>query len=84
MPASEIATKVAHQAIQIVGEQSPTQDTPMERIYRDVRLCEIGEETSEIQRLVVAREFLKDELDVVHFKSGLHLKRTLSYTRFSS
>jgi alkylation response protein AidB-like acyl-CoA dehydrogenase len=57
--ASEIATKVAHQAIQIVGEQGLTKDTPLERIYRDVRLCEIGEGTSEIQRLVISRELFK-------------------------
>ncbi len=57
--ASEIATKVAHQAIQIVGEKGLTKDTPLERIYRDVRLDEIGEGTSEIQRLVIARELFK-------------------------
>jgi alkylation response protein AidB-like acyl-CoA dehydrogenase len=57
--ASEIATKVAHQAIQIVGEKGLTKDTPLERIYRDVRLCEIGEGTSEIQRLVMARELFR-------------------------
>ncbi len=57
--ASEIATKAAHQAIQIVGEKGCTDQTPLERIYRDVRLCEIGEGTSEIQRIVIARELLK-------------------------
>ncbi|UCE08854.1 MAG: acyl-CoA dehydrogenase family protein [bacterium] len=57
--ASEIATKVAHQAIQIVGEKGYTKDTPLERIYRDVRLCEIGEGTSEIQRLVISRELFR-------------------------
>jgi alkylation response protein AidB-like acyl-CoA dehydrogenase len=57
--ASEIATKVAHQAIQIVGEKGLTKATPLERIYRDVRLCEIGEGTSEIQRLVMARELFR-------------------------
>ncbi len=57
--ASEIATKVAHQAMQIVGEPGYTKNTPLERIYRDVRLCEIGEGTSEIQRLVIARELFK-------------------------
>jgi len=57
--ASEIATRVAHQAIQIVGEKGYTKDTPLERIYRDVRLCEIGEGTSEIQRLVIARELFR-------------------------
>ncbi|MFZ5515208.1 MAG: acyl-CoA dehydrogenase family protein [Candidatus Zhuqueibacterota bacterium] len=57
--ASEIATKVAHEAMQIVGEEGCNRDTPLERIYRDVRLCEIGEGTSEIQRIVIARELFK-------------------------
>ena len=57
--ASEIATKVAHQAIQIAGERGYTKELPLERIYRDVRLCEIGEGTSEIQRLVIARELFR-------------------------
>jgi len=57
--ASEIATKVAHDAIQIVGEPGCTDETPLDRIYRDVRLCEIGEGTSEIQRMVIARELFK-------------------------
>lgn len=57
--ASEIATKVTHDAMQIVGEPGCTDDTPLDRIYRDVRLCEIGEGTSEIQRIVIARELLK-------------------------
>ena len=57
--ASEVATKICHQAIQIVGELGCTDKTPLERMYRDVRLCEIGEGTSEIQRLVIARELLK-------------------------
>jgi len=57
--ASEIATRVAHDAMQIVGEDGCSRDTPLERIYRDVRLCEIGEGTSEIQRIVIARELFK-------------------------
>jgi alkylation response protein AidB-like acyl-CoA dehydrogenase len=57
--ASEIATEVARDAIQIVGAKAYTDETPLERIYRDVRLCEIGEGTSEILRFVIARDLMK-------------------------
>jgi len=57
--ASEIATQVAHDAIQVVGGRGYMEDLPLERIYRDVRLCEIGEGTSEVQRLVIARELIR-------------------------
>ena len=60
--AAEIATEVAHTAIQIVGGRGYMNDMPLERIYRDVRLCEIGEGTSEVQRLVIARDLIKREL----------------------
>ncbi|MEE4311679.1 MAG: acyl-CoA dehydrogenase family protein, partial [candidate division KSB1 bacterium] len=56
--ASEIATQVAYDAIQIAGDRGASDSLPLERIYRDVRLCEIGEGTSEIQRLVIARNLL--------------------------
>jgi len=58
--ASEIATEVAHTAIQIFGGRGYLKDYPLERIYRDVRLCEIGEGTSEIMRWVIARAILKE------------------------
>ncbi len=61
--ASEIATDVAHDAIQVVGGRGYMEDMPLERIYRDVRLCEIGEGTSEIQRLVIARDLIRRVLD---------------------
>ena len=61
--ASEIATEIAHDAIQVVGGRGYMEDMPLERIYRDVRLCEIGEGTSEIQRLVIARDLIKKVLD---------------------
>ncbi|MBD3289055.1 acyl-CoA dehydrogenase [candidate division KSB1 bacterium] len=61
--ASEIATEIAHDAIQVVGGRGYMEDMPLERIYRDVRLCEIGEGTSEIQRLVIARDLIKRVLD---------------------
>ncbi len=57
--ASEIGTEVARTAIKLVGERGYLNETPLERIYRDVRLCEIGEGTSEIQRMVIARELTK-------------------------
>ena len=56
--ASEIAERACHAAIQIHGGYGYTKDYPLERYYRDARLCEIGEGTSEIQRLVIARRVL--------------------------
>jgi butyryl-CoA dehydrogenase len=57
--ASEIGSWVAHQAMQIWGGRGYMEEYPLERYYRDVRLCEIGEGTSEIQRLVIARQLLR-------------------------
>jgi butyryl-CoA dehydrogenase len=57
--ASEVARFVTYQAIQIFGGYGYSRDYPLERYFRDVKLCEIGEGTSEIQRLVIARELLK-------------------------
>ncbi|NQT35105.1 acyl-CoA dehydrogenase [bacterium] len=56
--ASEIGTKIAEEAIQIHGGYGYTRDYPVERMWRDAKLCEIGEGTSEIQRLVIARMLL--------------------------
>ena len=56
--ASEVATKIAEMAIQIHGGYGYTRDYPVERMWRDAKLCEIGEGTSEIQRLVIARQLL--------------------------
>ena len=53
--ASEMAVKVADQALQIHGGYGFIKDYPVEKFYRDVKLCTIGEGTSEIQRLVIAR-----------------------------
>jgi alkylation response protein AidB-like acyl-CoA dehydrogenase len=53
--ASEIAEKVCSDAIQIFGGYGYTEDFPVERIYRDVRVCQIYEGTSDIQRIVIAR-----------------------------
>jgi butyryl-CoA dehydrogenase len=54
--ASEMAERVASAAIQIHGGYGYLQDFPVERIYRDVRVCQIYEGTSEVQRLVIARQ----------------------------
>jgi len=56
---SEIAVKVATDAVQIFGGYGYTKDFPVEKFYRDSKLCTIGEGTSEIQKIVIAREVLK-------------------------
>lgn len=58
MFASEIAEKAASEAVQIFGGYGFIKDYPVEKLYRDVKLCTIGEGTSEIQRIVIARELL--------------------------
>ena len=58
--ASEIAVEVCNQAVQIHGGYGFTKDYPVEKFYRDVKLCTIGEGTSEIQKMVIARQLLKD------------------------
>jgi alkylation response protein AidB-like acyl-CoA dehydrogenase len=63
--ASEVAVRVANECVQIHGGYGYIKEYPAEKFYRDVKLCTIGEGTSEIQRLVIARELLKglNELD---------------------
>jgi len=56
--ASEVGMKVTTKAIQIHGGYGYTREFPVERYFRDVKLCEIGEGTSEIQRLIIARQVL--------------------------
>jgi alkylation response protein AidB-like acyl-CoA dehydrogenase len=57
--ASEVSVKVSTDAVQIFGGYGYTKDFPAEKFYRDSKLCTIGEGTSEIQKLVIARELLK-------------------------
>src|SRR4051812_31698134 len=57
--ASEVAVRSTSKAIQIHGGYGYLKDSPVERFYRDAKLCEIGEGTSEVQRMVIARELLK-------------------------
>ena len=58
--ASEMSTRVTHQAIQIHGGYGFCKDFPAERHYRDARITEIYEGTSEIQRVVIARAVLSE------------------------
>jgi alkylation response protein AidB-like acyl-CoA dehydrogenase len=57
---SEIAVRACNEAVQIFGGYGFTKDFPVEKFYRDVKLCTIGEGTSEIQKLVISRDLLKD------------------------
>ncbi len=57
--ASEVAVKICNEAVQLFGGYGFIKDYPAEKFYRDVKLCTIGEGTSEIQRMVIAREILK-------------------------
>lgn len=58
--ASEVAEKAASEAVQILGGYGYIKDFPVEKFYRDVKLLTIGEGTSEIQRIVIAKELLKE------------------------
>ncbi|MES2222217.1 MAG: acyl-CoA dehydrogenase family protein, partial [Acidobacteriota bacterium] len=57
--ASEVAVRICEEGVQLHGGYGFIKDYPAEKFYRDVKLCTIGEGTSEIQRLVIAREVLK-------------------------
>lgn len=57
--ASEVAVSVSNEAVQIFGGYGFTKDYPVEKYYRDAKLCTIGEGTSEIQKLVISRELLR-------------------------
>ncbi len=57
--ASEVAVRVANDAVQVFGGYGYTKDFPVEKFYRDAKLCTIGEGTSEIQKLVISREVLR-------------------------
>ena len=58
--ASEVAVSVANDAVQVFGGYGYTKDFPVEKYYRDSKLCTIGEGTSEIQKIVIAREVLRN------------------------
>jgi|TARA_B110001469_G_scaffold116360_1_gene121509 alkylation response protein AidB-like acyl-CoA dehydrogenase len=58
--ASEVCVAVANEAVQIFGGYGYTKEFPVEKFYRDSKLCTIGEGTSEIQKLVISRDILKE------------------------
>lgn len=58
--ASEVCVEIANDAVQVFGGYGYTKDFPVEKFYRDAKLCTIGEGTSEIQKLVISRNLLKD------------------------
>ena len=60
---SELAMRATTKAVQIFGGYGYTTDYPVERMMRDAKVCEIGEGTSEIQRIVIARQILGDVVD---------------------
>ncbi len=60
--ASEAAVRIANEAVQIFGGYGYIKEFPVEKYYRDAKLCTIGEGTSEIQQLVISREILKEVL----------------------
>lgn len=60
MYASEVCVKVANDAVQIHGGYGYTKDYPVEKFYRDSKLCTIGEGTTEIQKVVISRNLLRD------------------------
>ena len=62
--ASETAVRVANEAVQIFGGYGYTKDFPVEKFYRDAKLCTIGEGTSEIQKLVISQADI--EIDAVN------------------
>jgi len=63
--ASEVAMKTTTDAIQVHGGYGYVKDYDVERYFRDAKILEIGEGTSEIQRLIISREILKTIEDVV-------------------
>jgi len=60
MYASEICVEIANDAVQVHGGYGYLKDYPVEKFYRDSKLCTIGEGTTEIQKLVISREILKN------------------------
>ena len=58
--ASEVSVKASTEAVQIFGGYGYTKEFPVEKYYRDSKLCTIGEGTSEIQKLVISREVLNE------------------------
>ena len=60
LTASEMASRVTHDAVQVLGGYGYTKDYPVERYFRDARVTEIYEGTSEIQRMVIHRQIFRE------------------------
>jgi len=73
--ASEVANEVTHEAIQVLGGRGYMKDHPVERHYRDARVTEIYEGTSEIQRLVISRGILREHAECVEAPAGVEESR---------
>ncbi len=73
--ASQVANEVTYEAVQILGGRGYMKDHPVERYYRDARVTEIYEGTSEIQRLVISRTILRERAGVVEAPGGVETSR---------
>ena len=79
---SELAMRATITAVQLHGGYGYTKDYPVERFMRDAKICEIGEGTSEIQRIVIARQLLKDlSTDAAAARSGRHSRSPVASQR---
>ena len=80
--ASEVAVRVSTEAVQIFGGYGYTKDFPVEKFYRDSKLCTIGEGTSEIQKLVISRKILSWVLlNLIHiFAAQIWIQTHAYYT----
>ena len=63
---SELSMRATQSAIQIIGGPGFTNEFPVERMMRDAKVCEIGEGTSEIQRLVIGRHLIQETFGAEH------------------
>ena len=73
--ASQVANEVAYEAVQILGGRGYMKDHPVERYYRDARVTEIYEGTSEIQRLVISRAIMKEHAELLEAPGGVEQSR---------
>lgn len=73
--ASQVANEVTYDAVQVLGGQGYMKDHPVERYYRDARVTEIYEGTSEIQRLVISRSILKEHAESIEAPGGVRSER---------
>jgi alkylation response protein AidB-like acyl-CoA dehydrogenase len=75
--ASQVANEVAYEAIQVLGGRGYMKDHPVERYYRDARVTEIYEGTSEIQRLVISRAIMKEHAELLETPGGVEQSRPI-------